>query len=169
MLSERAIKYINEYSVDIDKNIFSNLYSDLVYEDDETLTPEITEAFTACGIDPLKTLDFIPADYHRTHALDKVFIVPKQIKTIGSYSFEQTTGLETVFIPDGCMNIFAAAFASSKDLKHIYIPYSVDTFGSMCIPSYVTMHCVKNSVAEEFAIHNKCNYEYNYTYPGETI
>lgn len=165
MLSDRAIKYINEYAEDIDNNIFSNLYSDLVYEDDETLTPQITEAFTSCGIDPLSTLNFIPADYHRKHHLDKVFIIPEGIKTIGSYSFEQVTGLEVVFIPDGCENIFAAAFAGAKDLRHIYIPYSVTTFGSMCIPSYVKIHCVNNSVAEEFAKHNDCKYVHDYRYP----
>jgi hypothetical protein len=168
-LSNRAIKFINEYSEDIDNNKFDNLYSDLTYEDDEEVTPEITAAFQSCDIDPLPTLEFIPADYFRKLSLGKKFVIPKNIKTVGSYSFEQTSGVETVFIPDGCKNIFAAAFHDSKDLKHIYIPYSVNTFGSMCIPSYVTIHCVKNSVAEEYAIHNKCNYEYDYMYPGETI
>ena len=167
MLSERAIKYINEYAEDIDNNIFSNLYSDLIYEDDETLTPQITEAFTSCGIDPHKTLDFVPADYHRTHTLDKVFIIPQGIITVGSYSFEQVRGLEICYIPDGCKNIFAAAFKDAKDLRHLHIPYSVDTFGSMAIPSHVTIHCVKNSVAEEYAIHNNCKYVYDYRYPGE--
>lgn len=163
-LSDRACKYINEYAEDIDNNVFQNLYSDLIYEDDETLTPEITAAFISCGIDPLETLDFIPANYFRKHLLDEVFIVPKGIKTIGTYSFNSVSGLKTVFIPEGCENIYVAAFAGAKDLRHIYIPYTVTTFGGMCIPDYVTIHCVQNSDAEEFAKHIGCKYVYDYRY-----
>jgi hypothetical protein len=49
-LSDRAIKFINQHSDDIDNNRFDNLYSALVYEDDEekigTLRKEGVLVFT---------------------------------------------------------------------------------------------------------------------------
>ncbi len=81
------------------------------------------------------------------------FVFPKDIKTIGANSFEDTATEETektdyksVYIPHGCERIEAHAFASSK-VFDIFIPASVTEIGENAIPEETVIYAPEGSHA----------------------
>ena len=81
------------------------------------------------------------------------FVFPKDIKTIGANSFEETATEETdkldyksVYIPHGCERIEDNAFANSK-VVDIFIPASVTEIGENAIPEETVIYAPEGSPA----------------------
>ena len=72
--------------------------------------------------------------------------------------------MEECHIPNGCEAIYSRAFANSEDLLDIHIPDSVKTIGIHAIDPDTIIHCVENSVAHEYAIHNGSPFYFDYEY-----
>ena len=108
--------------------------------------------------------------------------IPNTVKTIGSYAFEDSDML-ALEIPSGVTTIEEAAFESCDVLYNLTIPATVTNIGAdLCcelnwnaeteeyekvINQKLTIHCVKNSVAHQYA--QKYGYNVQLTGDAEII
>ncbi len=108
--------------------------------------------------------------------------IPNTVKTIGSYAFEDSD-MQALEIPSGVTTIEEAAFESCDILYDLTIPATVTSIGAdLCcelnwnaeteeyekvINEKLTIHCVKNSVAHQYA--QKYGYNVQLTSDAEII
>lgn len=59
--------------------------------------------------------------------------LPSSLRSIGISAFANCTSLNSVFIPEGCLDIDEEAFFNSG-LNNIYLPSTIETIGSKAIP-----------------------------------
>lgn len=58
---------------------------------------------------------------------------PSSLRSIGVSAFANCSSLNSVFIPEGCLNIDAEAFFNSG-LNNLYLPSTIETIGSKAFP-----------------------------------
>lgn len=147
---------------EIDANDFIGIYN-LAERIHFAYVGELTSIFYEAGIDPLKYLDdYIPERFFNYQHLPAHYSIPKGIRSIRKRSFESVDGVETIYIPEGCLFIGRLAFRNSESLKHLYIPSSTDNIMSNAIEDNIIIHCPHNSYAESFA--KSWGYEYKNDY-----
>ena len=127
----------------------------------------LTSLFQEIGIDPLDYMDIIPDDYFMEHSFPGMYKVPKSVKKIKNGAFELTEGLDSVYCPEGLLEIEMLAFHDCEDLTDIHLPKSCiliapGTFTQQ--KSKLTIHTPAGSYAETFAKKYHFNYDNNYVY-----
>lgn len=91
--------------------------------------------------------------------------LPESIRRIGEGAFKFCWGLCDVFIHDGCEEIGEDAFSCCAGLETIYVPDSVSKIGKDAFStnrSYLVIHTVQGSAADEYAKENKVPVKYDY-------
>lgn len=89
--------------------------------------------------------------------------IPDSITNIAVCAFHKCESLESIEIPNSVTGIDAVSFSDCKNLKSITIPDNVEYIGDYAFENCdkLTIHCNKNSYAEEFAKKNDIKYETN--------
>ena len=59
----------------------------------------------------------------------KTVVLPKELKSIGSYAFENCSSLTSISIPESVTSIGSSAFSGCSSLTSINIPESVTSIG----------------------------------------
>ncbi len=97
------------------------------------------------------------------HPMDnlKTIVLPKSLKTIGNYAFEDCKGLEMIELPDGLVSVGECAFINCSSLSAVVIPDSVESiaFDSFYYCNDPVIYCTAGSYAEQYAINNGFYYE----------
>jgi len=77
-----------------------------------------------------------------------IYVIPNKVKTIGSYAFNECSGLTSVTIPNSVITISGSAFYRCSGLTSVTIPNSVTTIGSAAFSecSGLTSVTIPNSV-----------------------
>ena len=100
---------------------FEELYSMLERQERK----ELTEAFMAMGIDPLRYMTAIPKGYASTTGVSNLRFA-KNLECIGAKAFSNCSEIETLKIPDGCTLIGVMAFYGCYNLTTIYLPGTIE-------------------------------------------
>ena len=98
-------------------------------------------------------------------------IIPKNVKSIGAYSFRRCYSIKSLTIPANIITIGDGAFVGSPQLKTVTIPSTVTSIGSLAFgynfnedtQEYTkvqgfTIICEKGTAAEAYAIENGIKY-----------
>ncbi len=109
-----------------------------------------------------KTVKGIASDaFHGCKEL-KTVTIPGNVETVGEHSFEDCTGLESVYMQEGVKSIYSQAFKGCSSLKTWVIPESVTLIDYDAIWSEdtenLTIYGKKGSKAEDFAESNNINF-----------
>ena len=87
--------------------------------------------------------------------------IPDSVTSIGSSAFCYCTGLTSVTIPDSVTSIGTGAFYGCTGLTSVTFYARTTTFGSNVFNNHApTIHCYKDSDAEDWAIQNNYTIEY---------
>lgn len=135
---DRLKKFLNENSSKfgplINNKDFKQIYDLLNKENKsgfDTLTSDFTMLMFDLGIDPLKYMDYIPANYLLEADIES-FTIPKHIKKIGKYAFEGSA-LEHIYIPQDCELVEIEPYAFYKCwLTEIELSDKVRIIGNNC-------------------------------------
>ena len=121
--------FIKQYKSEINALNFKEVY----YQASLSLKDrgKLTELFYKLGVDPLKTLDYIP-EYFLHESSITSFVVPNHIKVINEGAFLQCYKLKSIIIPNSVISIEYGAFTDCSDLTSVILsdnlvglPYSL--------------------------------------------
>ena len=112
-------KFIEENIDLIEAREFEKLYAMNVD------VPKFTEVLLQAGIDPLKNLTYIPANYLCETDI-KEFTVPSHVTKIRSAAFWNCENLNKVTLPEGLVFIGADAFAECHNLWQLNLPSTLE-------------------------------------------
>lgn len=121
--------FIKQYKSEINALNFKEVY----YQASQGLKNrgKLTELFYKLGVDPLKTLDYIP-EYFLLESSITSFVIPNHIKVINEGAFLQCYKLKSIIIPNSVISIEYGAFTDCSDLTSVVLsdnlvglPYSL--------------------------------------------
>lgn len=117
LLSEAGKNFIENHAEQIDNNEWSKIYSSEDYEQlAGTTCGRFTRIINSIGIDPLKTLDFVPTCY-LAYSTIRIISLYHHIREIHRKAFVDCRQLESVFIPRSVEYIGELAFAGCFNIK----------------------------------------------------
>ena len=91
-------------------------------------------------------------------------VVPKHVKSIAPWAFEDCQGLTEVKLPEGLKSIGYNAFSICRNLQELIVPASVTEIGSQLFGSFglrenFRLRVFAGSYAEEYAKENNLKFE----------
>lgn len=173
MIAQEIKAFVEEYIYLLDNDNYEEFYRQAVsyFLNHDTIVANVgmlTSMFQEIGIDPLDYMDVIPEDYFIEHNFPGYYKVPKNIKKIKNGAFEFTEGLESLYCPEGLLEIAMLAFHECEDLVDIYLPNSLKSIAPGTLSQQrrrgLTIHAPAGSYAEEFAIKYSFRYDNDYKY-----
>ena len=125
--------FIKKYKIEINALDFGEVYrlANLSLSN----VGKLTELFYKLGVDPLKTLDYVP-EYFLFASSITSFVIPDHIKRIENGAFNSCADLINIKIGDSVASIGFLAFSGCSALTSVTIPNSVTS-----IESYVFFGC----------------------------
>lgn len=124
----------------IDHNKFMEFYDRIVEQVPElTLIGEVTTLLYSASIDPLEFINEIPAGFFAGQEDIVSFEIPRHIKKIEMYAF-QDTSIEEINIPEGIIKIGNGAFSWNPQLKKITLPVSLEVLGTDAFEGCENLH-----------------------------
>ena len=91
-------------------------------------------------------------------------IIPGTVLQIEPYTFANSTSIKNIKILNSVTKINSLAFKGCSSLERVFIPASVTEIAANIFENTntdnITIHCNKNTAAEQFAIDNDINYVY---------
>lgn len=124
----------------IDHNKFMEFY-EVILEQSPDFFPigEVTKLLYSAGIDPLESINEIPAGFFAGQTDIVSFEIPRHIKKIGMCAF-QDTSIEEINIPEGVKEIEEGAFNWNPQLKKITLPVSLKVLGNDVFEGCENLH-----------------------------
>ena len=113
-------EFIEKYQEEINNREFEKVYSLVKKELPIAYVGKLTELFYKCGVDPLKYMTEVPADYASNSNISKVDI-PDNIMSIGRSAFSGCSSLTSVTIGSGVKSISWSAFEYCSKLMSVTI------------------------------------------------
>lgn len=122
-------EFIEKYRKEINDQEFEKIYKvrSFVLNSSRDLG-KLTELFYKVGVDPLRYLKVIPANYADTSTL-RTMRIPNGVTHIGRDAFHHCRDLTSVTIPDSVISIGPWAFSGCSALTSVTIPNSVTSIG----------------------------------------
>lgn len=119
--------FIKKYKIEINALNFGEVYrlANLGLNN----VGKLTELFYKLGVDPLKTLDYVP-EYFLFASSITSFVIPDHIKKIENSAFNSCADLINIKIGDRVVSIGFLAFYNCSSLTSITISNSVTSIGS---------------------------------------
>ena len=141
-------EFIEKYRKEINNQEFKKIYGEhsLVLNSSRDLG-KLTELFYKAGVDPLRYLKVIPANYADTSTL-RTMRIPSGVTHIGKDAFHHCRDLTSVAIPDSVISIGPWVFSGCSSLTSVTIPDSVTSIGEYAFfeCSSLTSVTIGNSV-----------------------
>lgn len=162
-------EFIEKYRKEINNQEFEKIYTEhsLVLNSTRDLG-KLTELFYKVGVDPLRYLKVIPANYANASTL-RTMRIPNGVTHIVKDAFRHCYDLTSVTIPDSVMSIGPWAFNGCSALTSVTIGNSVTSIGDHAFfeCSSLTNVTIPNSVTSiESGTFKSCTSLTNVTIPS---
>lgn len=122
------LKFIHDYSKEIDENRFEYIYSLISYGHYDFEIYDFTNLLYASGIDPLPYMRIIP-DNFATYSEIVYRTLPSNIEQIGDEAFRSNLRLDKIVFSNKLIAIGENAFRYCKQLQEIILPDTVTYIG----------------------------------------
>ena len=112
-----VIDFINTYQEEIDANDWDTVYKADKWSGHFELIGQFTEVLLDCGIDPLKTLNYVPCFYLYGATHQDEIIVGEQVTSIDDWAFKSNAGyLRKIYLPQSIERIGFESFKNCSNM-----------------------------------------------------